>query len=176
MSSNTKKEIRDWIIAIALAVIAALSLRMFVFEFVRVEQESMYPTLKEEQKLFINKTSYWFSDLQRYDIVTFEYEPGVVYVKRVIAKGGEKIRIQDNTVYINGKALSEPYLQPDLEYTDYPETTIPEGYYFLMGDNRPYSKDSRSDEVGFIAKDRIIGRALFRLSPFTKFNERNISQ
>ncbi len=175
---NENKQIKDkkrseaveWIKAFAFAVVLAIAIRAFVFEMVQIEQSSMYPTLHSGDKCAVLKIGYVFGSPERGDIVIANVSSGKRYVKRVIAIGGETIEIKDNTVYVNGEVLEEEYLPDNLVYDDYPETTIPEGSYFLMGDNRPTSIDSRSGSIGFIEEEDIIGKVFLRLSPMTWYN------
>lgn len=178
---------KQWIKAIAFAVIIAYLLNVFVFERARVDGESMLPTLYNNESLFEYKLCYYYRQPARGEIVIFEYDTGkyeskwmpfdkeqVNYVKRVIALPGETIDIRDGKVYINGKLLIEPYLTEgtmttvptnsfDLEaQVQYPYT-IPEGQYFVMGDNRPESKDSRY--IGAVSKSRIRGKVEFVMLP-----------
>ena len=161
------KEIVEWVKAISIAVIVAVLVRAFVFEMVVVEQSSMYPTLKEGDKLCVIKIAYLVSEPERGDIAIVRISNNTNYVKRVIGLSGETIEIKDNTVYIDGNALQEDYLEGDLQYADFDAVRIPDNCYFVMGDNRPYSMDSRSEGIGFIHEDDISGKVLFKTRPFT---------
>ena len=165
-----KSEAAEWIKSILFAVVIAVIIRAFVFEFVVVDQSSMYPTLHSGDKLGVMKITYLFDSPERGDIVIAKVASGKNYVKRVIAFGGETIEIKDSVVYVNGEVLDEAYLPDNLEYEDYALTTIPENTLFLMGDNRPTSIDSRSRSVGFVDEDNILGKVLVRLSPLTWYN------
>ena len=167
---DKKTEMLEWIKAIIFAVILAIFIRAFVFEMVQIQQSSMYPTLHSGDKCAVWKAGYIFDDPERGDIVIANVPGGKRYVKRVIALEGETIEIIDSTVYVNDEILEENYLPDGLEYEDYPKTTIPEGTYFLMGDNRPTSIDSRSGHIGFIGEKDIIGRVFLRVSPMTWYN------
>ena len=168
--TNIKNEIKDWTITITIAIIVAIIIRTFLFSFAEVQQSSMYPTLQEDNKLCIEKVSYWFgNDVKRGDIVIIKISNDVDYVKRVIALEGEKIRVTDSKVYINDVALEEDYLADNLVYDNFDEVTVPEGHFFAMGDNRPNSIDSRSSSIGFINEDQLVGRVMFRVIPFTTF-------
>lgn len=167
--TKAKNEVYDWTKAIVVAIILAVLIRIFVFEFAVVEQTSMYPTLVENDKLCVIKITYYFSPPERGDIVIVKLSESKSLVKRVIALGGETIEIKDNAVYIDGTLLEEDYLVDGLIYNDYGPVTVDEGSYFVMGDNRPVSQDSR--EIGFIVREDITGRVFLRISPFTIFND-----
>ncbi|MCL1913084.1 MAG: signal peptidase I [Eubacteriaceae bacterium] len=163
------KEIREWIKALFTAVIFGLVLHFFIFETVYVQQRSMYPTLKEGERLIMLKINYIVGRPKRGDIAIVKIDPTSKYVKRVIGLPGETIQIAGNVVYINGDVLDEPYLDSRMQYSDYPLTTIPEGMYFVMGDNRPDSLDSRSPMIGFIFEEEFLGKVSLRFSPFGFF-------
>lgn len=166
--NERKNEILSWVKLVFFAIALALLLRIFVFEFVRVEQSSMFPTLVDQDKVFVLKIAYNVSNPDRGDIAIIHITEDKNYVKRVVGLPGETFSIKDSVVHINGSALDESvYLSNDLFYRDYAEITIPEGCYFVMGDNRQTSIDSRSSEIGFISEDQFIGKVVFRLSPFT---------
>ncbi len=166
---KAKQETKEWALALLIAVVVALFIRIFIFEPVVVEQTSMYPTLEAGQKLGLFKAAYLFAEPERGDIIVFrsDEEGGKALVKRVIALGGETFEVSGGTVLINGEALTEEYLQPDVITGDYPQITVPEGCVFVMGDNRGGSLDSRS--FGPVNIDRIKGRIILRLRPFTLF-------
>lgn len=167
--SEIKKEVIDWVKTILFALAFAIVMRMFVFEFVIVEQSSMYPTLKPADRLCVFKITYRVSKPHRGDVAVLKISENKTYVKRVIGLPGETIKIEENTVYIDGDPLYEPYLVEGLKFDDFPETKIPEKSYFVMGDNRPSSIDSRRSTIGFIKEGSFIGQVGFRLSPFTWF-------
>ncbi len=164
---DKKKEIKDWAISIAVAIIVGLLIRTFVFEMVIVKQTSMYPTLNNDDKLGLNKLAYTFSEPDRGDIVVIKIDEEKNYVKRVVALEGERISIKNNTVYINGEPLSEDYLPEGLEYNDFEEIVVPQGCFFAMGDNRPNSIDSRV--LGSFSLDAIRGKVVIRFYPFKLF-------
>jgi len=158
-------EIWDWIRSILIAVILAIVIRLFLFEVFVVEGRSMYPTLHETERLMVNKIVYHFDEPQSGDIVVFEYQPGRDFIKRVIGVAGDKVEIVDGNVYINGVKLDEPYLPEDLNYYDYGPVEVPTGSYFVMGDYRQNSMDSRDSRVGFVSRDHLKGRAFFIFWP-----------
>lgn len=168
-----RKETREWIIALALAVCAAVIIRVFIFELVIVEQSSMFPTLTAGEKLGVLKIAYLIDEPEYEDIVVFvsNDDEDKSLVKRVIATEGQSIYIEDNIVYVNDVALDEFYLTEDQYSYDFPYTLVPEGHMFVMGDNRLGSSDSRS--FGFVSYDQVKGRIIFRLSPFHIFKKLN---
>lgn len=164
-----KHEIRAWIISLAAAVIIALAFRFFVFEFIRVEGPSMQPTLYTDEYVFMEKVSYWFRTPERGDIIICSFPNSrESYVKRVIGEPGDRIKVQDGVLYING--------MPDHEFfsgvidKDIAELTVPENSVMVMGDNRNESRDSRDPGVGPIPYDKILGRAVFVIFPFDKIH------
>jgi len=177
MSPNTKvvlKEILEWVISIALAFAIAFVLRQFVFTLVEVRGQSMENTLQDQDRLFVYRLFYHPHDG---DIIVLQPPHDTeLYIKRVIATGGQTINIDYNTsqVFVDGQLLNEPYIKdktlikdPRMD-TPIP-ATVPNGYVFVMGDNRNNSQDSRFSIVGMIADNKIIGKAEFRVWPFNSF-------
>jgi len=143
---------------VALAVVIVLAL----YQPVRVEGTSMLPVLEDQDRLFINKIAYKVGEIHRGDVVVFRYphDHTKSYVKRVIALPGDTLRIDHGAVWVNGKFVKEPYVP--LQYQDdrsQPEMTLGKGDYFMMGDHRTISSDSR--DFGPVARDLIYGRAAF---------------
>ncbi len=162
---NRSREVWEWVRSIAIAVLLALVIRFFLFEVFVVEGRSMYPTLQDHERLVVNKLVYRFDEPQPGDIVVFEYEPGRDFIKRVIGVGGDTIEIRGGEVYRNGVLLEEPYLSERMDSPDYGPVVVPYGYFFLMGDYRRNSMDSRDPRVGFVSLEKIKGRALFIFWP-----------
>ena len=140
---------------------------LFLYQPVRVEGTSMVPMLQDQDRLFINKLAYRMGDVRHLDVVVFRYPRDVTksYIKRVIALPGDRIRIDHGRVYVNGVRLSEPYVP--MRYTDersQPEMTVPDGEYFVMGDHRSISSDSR--DFGTVDRRLIYGKASFVYWPF----------
>ncbi len=151
-----------WLRDILIAFAASVFMIMFLYQPVRVEGTSMLPRLEDRDRLFINKFVYHFESIHRGDVVVFHYprDPEKSYIKRVIALPGDRLRIDRGVVYLNGKRLSEPYVPS--EYRDeksMAETVIPDDEYFMMGDHRSISSDSR--EFGPVDRDLIYGKAVF---------------
>lgn len=160
------KEIFGWIKLLAAALILALLVRQFVFVLVWVEGSSMEPTLMNQERIIVTRYDYIFGSPQRQDIVICHFPDGEDkdnYVKRIIGLPGERISIDDGIVYINGEALEEPYVVYE-KIQDMQEITIPEDMYFLMGDNRFNSRDSRV--VGLIERSQIQGHVRYVFYPF----------
>lgn len=168
-------EIKEFIkdsakVIIALAVI--LFLMLYVVSITQVVGNSMYPTLQNGEVLIINKAKYRFSNVKREDIISLKYADTKYLIKRVIGLPGEKVRIQDNVLYINDEIYQEKYLPDNLEYNDFDlkdlgYDKIPENMYLVLGDNRGDSLDSR--EIGLIKKEDIIGKISIRFWPMNKF-------
>jgi signal peptidase I len=169
-ASDDQASPKDWIISIVIAVGIALILKLFFIDFVVVQGPSMKPTLHQGQRLVLNKIEYKVKDPDYGDIVVLRYSPGIDYVKRVIAKGGDTIEIKNMKVYRNNKLLKEPYISKT-PYGDYPKTKIPKGKYFVMGDNRANSSDSRFADLGFVKRKDIIGHVVFRFWPFSQWGK-----
>ncbi len=166
--NSRSNEIKEWIQSIILAVIIAFILKFFIIDFVYVDGSSMYPTLTDGDRVIVNEIGYRFNEPDYGDIITLHYDASTEYVKRIIAKGGDTISIKDNVVYRNGQPLQEDYINQE-SYPDFPEVTVPAGKYFVMGDNRAHSSDSRFTDLGFVNRGQIIGKVFFRFWPFTKF-------
>ena len=160
----------SYIKIILIALVIAFAVRFFVIDITHVEGLSMYPTLNDSDNLLNAKALYLFTEPERGDIVVFDAPdaPGEDYVKRIIGLPNEEITISRGMVYIDGKLLNEPYLVSS--YTEGEiRTEIPEGFYFVMGDNRDISRDSRTDDVGLISFDQINGKSILRIYPFESF-------
>ena len=152
----------DFLVFILLTMLIAFGVRNFLFEPIRVDGDSMAPTLLDSEMMFVEKVSYWFAPPERGQVVICRY-PGYTEncVKRVIGLPSERLRITDGTVYINDAPLNESDYWRDEIYSDMAELTVPAETVFVMGDNRNYSKDSRAHDVGPIPYAKIIGRVRF---------------
>lgn len=148
----------------------------FVGQRTDVEGVSMETTLSDGDNLIVDKISYRFRDPQRFDIIVFpfEYQENTYYIKRIIGLPGETVQIdEEGRIYINGEVLDEPYgkevIRPENIGIAANPIVLGEDEYFVMGDNRNNSSDSRTEVVGNIHRDDIIGRAWVRIWPLTKF-------
>lgn len=203
--SKFVKEIMDWIFCIIIALVIAFLIKYFLGTFTTVQQESMYPTLENNQKLWLDRTIRTFNGkYKRGDIVTFESpvhdtvyisnsNPKAVYydtedifrkfthsflefgkislIKRVIAVEGDRVQIKDGKVFVNDKEIEEKYLPEGLETHSevLNDFVVPEGYLFMMGDNRPKSTDSRV--LGCIPIEKMEGRVTISVYPFNTFGK-----
>ncbi|WP_027702713.1 signal peptidase I [Metaclostridioides mangenotii] len=172
MSENVKKEIFEWIKVIITALILAFVITRFIIPS-RVQGESMFPTLHENDYLIVNRMTYKFREPEMKDIIVFESEilqdngkSKKDLVKRVIGVEGDRIKIQDSNVYVNDKLLDEKVYIYDNYTSGDIDITVPKGKIFAMGDNRERSLDSRAQEVGLVDEDSVIGKVMVRLYPF----------
>lgn len=146
--------------SVAIAVLLAVLIRLFILEPFYIPSGSMEPTLKEHDRIIVSKLNYHFQEPKRGDIVVFKYprDPKRNFVKRLIAVGGETVAIRNSRLYINGQPVPEDYLPKGLRFADYGPVEVPRGSYFMLGDNRNNSDDSRV--WGFLPKDLIVGKAI----------------
>ncbi len=154
---------------IVVALFFAVLIRKFIVQTSVIPSESMVSTLQVGDRLFVNKMSYYFSDPDRGDIVVFKsMEPGDKreLVKRCVGLPGETIKVERGVIYVDGKAVSFPGVVIARDYDFYGPYTIPQGHYFMMGDNRAYSKDSRY--WGTVSDDHILGSAWYIFWPFPR--------
>jgi signal peptidase I len=156
---------------IAISVVLAVVLIVFIYQPVKVEGTSMMPGLTDQERIFINKYTYKLGNdaIAREDLVVFNYpyDPTQSYIKRIIGIPGDTIEIEDGTVIVNGQKISEPYV-PE-EYRDHrstPKQKIPKDHYFVLGDHRSSSNDSRV--WGFVDRKEIYGKAVFIYWPPNK--------
>lgn len=171
---NVLKEILSTSIYLLVVLCAAYFIITYVGQRTQVSGSSMETTLSDGDNLIVDKISYRFNEPERFDIIVFpfEYKKNTYYIKRIIGMPGETVRIDDNgTIYINDEVLQESYgreviLYPGLAAED---ITLADDEYFVLGDNRNNSSDSRDPSVGNIHRSRIIGRAWVRIWPFSKF-------
>src|SRR5687767_8929894 len=159
-------EVVAWLKTLASAAVYATLIVTFGFQVARVEGQSMAPTLADQDRLIVNKLAYRLADPQRGDIVMLYYpiNPDKSFVKRVIAEEGDAVRIVDGRVYVNDVPLRDDYVPAEYRsHDDWGPQVIPEGYYFVMGDHRNNSSDSR--HWGFVPKKYIIGKVQVRWWP-----------
>ncbi|HMD47498.1 MAG TPA: signal peptidase I [Bryobacteraceae bacterium] len=156
---------RDLVFSVVLAVIVIL----FLYQPVKVEGTSMMPTLDDQERIFINKFVYRFSTIDRGDTVVFWFpgDPSKSYIKRVIGVPGDRVEVVRGTVMVNGQALEEDYVPSEFrDDNSMPAKTIPSDEYFVLGDHRSSSNDSRA--WGMVPRRYIYGKAVFIYWPFDK--------
>lgn len=160
-----KSMVREWIESIAIAAILTSFIMLYVGWTYRVVGVSMQPTLYEGQRLWVDKLSYRVIQPKRGDIIILKEKPEP-FVKRIIGLPGDQVEIHGGKVSINGIPVEENFTA-EPAYNDYGPVYVPDGSYFVMGDNRNRSDDSRGS-VGFLPRDQIIGRAVARYWPVLK--------
>jgi signal peptidase I len=151
-----------WVRDLLVSAAASVLIITFLYQPVRVEGTSMLPRLEDRDRLFINKFVYHIAAIERDDVVVFRYprDPEKSYIKRVIAVPGDRLRIDHGQVWLNDKPLREDYVPTRYRDTrSMPEMVIPADNYFMMGDHRSISSDSR--EFGPVSRDLIYGKAVF---------------
>jgi signal peptidase I len=156
---------RDLLVSLAISAFIII----FLYQPVKVEGVSMMPGLEDQERIFVNKFVYRWEPIQRGDIIVFRYprDTSKSYIKRVIGVAGDRVRILKGQVYVNGEALDEDYVPSD--YADgrsYPELVVPRNSYFVLGDHRTMSSDSR--EFGPVNDRYIYGKAVFGYWPMEK--------
>ena len=167
------KELLGTSIYLLIVLILTFLVVTYVGQRTKVSGSSMEPTLSDGDNLIVDKISYRFSDPERFDIIVFpfRYAEKTYYIKRIIGMPGETVRISDGYVYINGECLvSDIYGAELIQNPQSAEEpiTLGEDEYFVMGDNRNHSQDSRDPSVGVIRREDLIGRAWVRIYPFDK--------
>jgi signal peptidase I len=158
-----------WLRDLFLSLAISAFIIVFIYQPVKVEGTSMMPSLEDQERIFVNKFVYRLEPISRGDIVVFRYprDPSKSYIKRVIGAAGDRIRIDGGQVYVNGEAVNEDYVPP--AYADsrsYPETIVPQDSYFVLGDHRSMSNDSR--DFGPVNQSYIYGKAVFGYWPMDK--------
>jgi len=156
------KEIIPYIIVVVTVII----IRTYIITPVRVDGTSMYPTLENNQILLLKKFD---KKIERFELIVIEYDYTKL-IKRVVGLPGEHVKYVDNSLYINDKLIKEDFIDTttkDFDLSSLGVDVIPEGYYFVMGDNRNNSIDSRT--IGLISKDEILGTTSFSIFPFNRF-------
>ena len=168
--SSGLRNAAEWVVIAGGALLVAFVIKTFLLQAFYIPSLSMAPTLKINDRVLVNKLSYDVHDVNRGDIVVFESPPNEGsqtkdLIKRVIGLPGETLESRDGHIVIDGRIQDEPYLGPDVVTGPMDKTTVPEDHYFVMGDNRPNSRDSRY--FGAIPESLIVGRAFVRVWPVT---------
>jgi len=158
------------VVDFAIGVVLWLLITTFVGQGRQIPSPSMLPTIQVGDRVWTDKLVLRFDEIRRGDLVVFDPPPALQsrypFIKRVIGLPGETIEVRDGKVWINGEPLAEPYVAEPMQY-EWGPVEIPEGHYVVMGDNRNYSNDSH--EWGFLPRERITARAVFRFWPLSRF-------
>jgi signal peptidase I len=168
--SGLHRELRAWTRDLVIAAGLAAVIIVFFYQPVKVEGTSMAPSLSDQERIFINKFVYHVDVIERGDVVVFWYPLDVTksFIKRVVGLPGELVQIRQGRVYINGKRLNEPYVPAEyMDVSDYGPLRVGPGEYFVMGDHRISSNDSRM--FGPVAASYIYGKAVFAYWPMAQF-------
>lgn len=155
---------RETLESLVIALVLAFFVRTFLFQIFYIPSGSMEPTLMPGDRVLVSKIDYHFVPIQRFDVIVFRYpvDPSKDFIKRVIGLPGDTVQEKDGVIYINGQKLVENHPMYKDNFS-YPATKVPENYYFVLGDNRGNSDDSRF--WGFVPKQNIIGKAWFIIWP-----------
>jgi signal peptidase I len=163
-------DLRVWARDIVLSVAIAAVVIIFLYQPVKVEGTSMMPRLEDQERIFVNKFFYRFGEIERGDIVVFHFplDPSKSYVKRIIGLPGDEVEMREGVLYLNGHSVAEPYVEPAYrDHTSNPAQSVPPDHYFVLGDHRNTSNDSRT--WGTVARHFIVGKAVFAYWPLNRF-------
>lgn len=159
----------EWVVIIAGALVVAFLVKTFLIQAFYIPSDSMEPTLQRNDRILVNKLSYDLHGVERGDLVVFESpQPGVEgrdLIKRAVAIAGDTVESREGKLHVNGEEVDEPYLAPGVATEGFERTTIPPDHIWVMGDNRPNSRDSRF--FGALPEENIIGKAFIRIYPIT---------
>lgn len=171
-TGHSPRRFRGWVRDVLISLAVSAFVIIFLYQPVKVEGTSMMPGLQDQERVFINKFVYRWEPVARGDVVVFRYprDPSKSYIKRVIAVAGDWVRIDEGVVYVNGRRVPESYV-PDMyeDVRSYPETLVPPHAYFLLGDHRNLSNDSR--DFGTVDQSFIYGKAVFGYWPMAKLGK-----
>lgn len=158
--------VRDIVISIAIAVVVIV----FLYQPVKVEGTSMMPWLHDQERIFVNKFVYRFEDIRRSDIVVFRFplDPNKSYIKRVVGLPGDEVELIRGELFINGQRVEEPYVPEEFQDSStYPPTKVSADHYYVLGDHRNTSNDSRT--WGTVPREFVVGKAVFAYWPMDRF-------
>lgn len=166
MPGPDKSELREYLEAFGIAIVLAVFIITFIAQSFLVQGASMEPTLHNGERLMVDKLTYRFRPPRRGEIIVFRYptDPRRKFIKRIMGLPGDQVEVRRHQLYINGKVLEEPYINGPT-YGDFGPIVVPEGAFFVLGDNRNNSDDSRFSDVGPVPRKLVVGRALVRYWP-----------
>jgi len=167
------KRIVKEVLSYALVIVVVLLIKTYVFSPIKVNGDSMMPTLHNKDIMILNEIGYYLNGLDRFDIVVVKTENDLL-IKRVIAFPGETVRFFEDELYINGELVEQDFLHAithNFEMGEVNEEVVPDGHYFVVGDNRGDSLDSRT--IGSVSKDQIMGKTSFIVYPFKRIGSVN---
>lgn len=176
LKNTVKKEIKEWVVALATALVVVLVMRTFLFTVIRVDGDSMYPTLQNNERLFVTVADVKLGNVERDDVVICHYPDrgNTYFVKRVVGVPGDVVYREKGVTYVNGEPLDPMGLTYQINY-DYEPYTLGEDEYFCVGDNRYDSHDSRdwndaiaNGDVGPLNEDMIVGKVRFVIWPLSE--------
>lgn len=167
MEKKNKKSIIKEILSYVIIILIVLLVKMYIVSPIRVNGSSMYKTLHDQDVMILNEFIYYFNDVERFDIVVIDEDDQYI-IKRVYGLPGEKIKCVGGNIYINNKKIKDKYASSKTE--DFDEVVIGKNEYFVLGDNREVSLDSRM--FGTYSKKDIIGKASFTVFPFSRFGSK----
>lgn len=168
--ARTRLLLRTWLRDLVISLAISAFFILFLYQPVKVEGTSMLPSLQDQERIFVNKFVYRFEPIERGDVVVFWYplDRSKSFIKRVIALPGESVEIRGGRLSVNGVEIREPYVPPQYaDFSDYGPVRVPSDAYFVMGDHRISSNDSRV--FGPVPSQFIYGRAAFAYWPFDHF-------
>ncbi len=167
------RELGSWLLYLLFVVVFSFVIITYVGQRTRVDGQSMETTLYHNDNLIVDKISYRFRDPKRFEIIVFpyQYRENTYYIKRIIGLPGETVQVINGYVYIDGEKLDEHYGKEVMESPGIAEDpiTLGEDEYFVLGDNRNHSQDSRDASVGVLHRKDLLGRAWIRIWPLNKF-------
>lgn len=168
ITKKKKSVVREILEAVVIALILTAGIRIFIVDLFWIPSKSMEPTLIVDDRIVVTRFAYWFDEPKRGEVVIFKYplDEKVPYVKRLIGEPGDEVAFKDNKLYINGVETPEPYLPAGVISRDFEPVVVPEDSYFMCGDNREHSSDSRV--WGMVKKQLIIGKGQFIYWPFDR--------
>lgn len=170
-----KKKISIIAFVILVPIILGYIISTFFFQHTTIHGKSMLNTFKDKDVIIINKFIYKTESPKRYDVVLFKVKEDTYYVKRIIGMPGDKFQIVDGKIYVNGEIIEEDYGLFDIEEPGIAKDEIKLGddEYFVLGDNRAFSTDSRDESVGLVKKEDIVGKAVYQIYPLVSFGDIN---